>query len=926
MESQQSPLKKLSLQRSRTEGAFSIDESLWWDREIRHIFRLLKQHLRSLNLSSSKDQKRGSKKEDQQAVLAMAIVGDHGSGKSSLLKTLEACFRKRKSSDLEEEEALQGVHCLPILKPNLQDDHLLYAFLAAALEDNRPDGQADRSASILTPLQREVQEISEYLQVVNPEGSNQENDPLGISLERLDRHSSSLLLSEKMNSLIKVMADSLAGNSLVLMPVDDADASMRSFARILDTCQRYLMHPRLVPIITFNPSLAEEFLVMHFSGEMVRGAAEHATKQTYDLAKVKALQDLAKLFPERNRIHLRPVAVARLLGTRYAVEGPDGTKREYLEVLKMLRRASRLLFGSYQEHEEEVRKPLRPSSLRRQLQIVDAMDAVGVGKFVLDCLAGPKSNRTIEYPRKWIEFFDAASWTLIDLYRDILRQVAPDLEEIVGWTPIILRTTLLNRILDLDLATRRKLLTYWRFSSDDVYSQVLSLLAVTVFRPRMAKEPPWGDNTRMIEAWVNFQDRHQAAEGKGGAESKDEGGKSLKLALDPVEAAILAKRSLLWFLHLWLGFYLPQVLVRNRAFGSAKDGCVEALDHRVTGIGWRYSGAAAIRAMRQALANRDIFSTGMLLVNPIEFANSLKPEVGKQGKPSTNQLFLHIWCFYGLQHGVPWAAVSFWRGLGLIGKILAENERLDDLTKLNVIQEGNQPNEKKKSEISYRARIFREIILEHIHSARIGGPCHWDSRQSQEKSIRGFKSWDPLSDRIMDGMVIDKLVKELVSWLSCVPKKQGSSNSEESDLKRQLIVRRMHGESIIRRFWLELDKVYLELPNEKWNALQALGHWTKVLERYWTHPVPDESGKGIAVPEIVGLLERCPIPLKPAFYRLDSGQNADNSGSGPFYGSRKKLSGMLMKLKRADFQSTPFAKNAAQDLQPAQTQGAASDN
>lgn len=877
MQSQQSPLKMLSLQRSRTEGAFSTDESLWWNREIQRIFELLRQHLNALTLASSVGGQRGQRREDRLPVLSIAVLGDHGSGKSSLLRTLAASFREGQR-DLQDEDAIQKIHCLPVLKPNPQDknDHLLYALLAAALRDDAKL-QGDQATSILTALQSEVQEVSEYLQVVDPAGPGQENDPLGVSLERLDRHSSSLLLNKKMDVLIKAMARLLAGDSLVLMPVDDADATMRSFAQVLDTCQRYLFHPKLVPIIAFNPQLAEDFLVMHFFGDMVRGADKYATMEIYGLAKTRALQDLAKLFPERSRIHLRPEAVARVLATQYAVGGVEGKDEKRLKVLELLSKASGLLFGSYPTHEEGVRKPLRPSSLRRQLQIVDAMDAVGVGKYAYQFSQG----NGIQYPKRWIEFFDEAAWTLIDLYRDVLRELVSNLDDILGWTPIILRTTLLNCILSLDLTTRRTLLNSWLFSSDDLRSQVLSLLAVTVFRPRMAKEPPWGDNTKLIAAMDRSENGAQSA--ANGTDAPQYG-----LDLNKDEAWVLAKRSFLWFLHLSMGFYLPQLLVRDRSFDSSEPGSVPSLSgYRVSGIGWQYDGAAS-RAARQALANRDTFSTGMLLVGPGPIGDLLRAASSEKDEESAKILFLHIWCFYGLHHGVPWAAVSLWRGLGLIGRILAENEGLDD----------------QKSEAD-RMEIFREILLEHIRDARIAGSCHWDTQKREEKDhCCCFKRWLP-EEKGDD--VVSKLAEELVQWLRPQKDDYRSPGPKACDETRQRIVRRMHGDSIVRRFWLELDRAYAELSDENWNALEAIGHWTEVLRRYWSDPVTETSSK-VAVPEIVGLLDMCPIPLDPCFYKATRKEKKEEKS---LLKKCKGLQEMLSDWKRADSRTTPFDQQSA---------------
>ena len=881
------PSKKLRLERCRTAGSFRREESLFWEREINQIFGLLEHHVHDL---SSNYTRNGSR-----PILSIGIFGNHGCGKSSVLKTLIDCIRKG-WSEWKNRQFSNEVHCLPIITPNLQDehDHILYALLAAALEDDqtrtKTRDEQSRESAVLSELQQAIQNISEYLQVVDPSQGIQENDPLGISLERLDRHSSSRLLQEKVGSLVDVMANTLARNSsssFVLMPVDDADATMRSLTRTLDTYHRYLEHPRLVPMFTFNGQLAEELLSMHVAGELTRGT-QLEPKALLEIAENKALQDLAKLFPARNRIRLGPEAAARVLGAKYSlnqhsvVKDENGTekevkKRRNLQILKMLQSASNLLYGCSEYPEESLRKPFKPAMLRRQIQIVDSMDAAEIGKWALDLESCQKGTRDYprEYPTDWIKFFEKSAWALLDLHRDTLRAFELSFDDILGWTPVTLRRSVLDKILSQDIEVRRELLTRWRFSVDDLRSQVLSLLAVVVFRPRMEDEDPWGDDSDALAAYYAAKSN---ASGEG--DRLEAAGRRKRLSrivqLNEKREKILAKRSLLWFLDLWMGFYLPQLLVRDRQFVSLtkprdprdESGfCPEG--DRVTGIGWQ-QGNAPSRALRLALNNRDIFSPGMLLIDPNRFAALMNFEEEEDDEKeevlSRIRLFLHIWCCYGVESGIPWAAVSFWRGLGLVGRLLSENERLEDLLVLK--QKGVETDD--PSEVrSYKRFVLWKVFAQHCRSARIPGSSHWNTAASERRWQACFDRW---SEFPADREALEDLTEEVIDWLEV--KKEGEAAEKdlqpgEGDRQRQEIVRRLHGDFMVGRFWMELERAYFELPNQKWDALKALEFWTRTLREYWSEYRGAYRAHNDAVPGIIQLLDFCPIPLASEFYHRE---------------------------------------------------------
>ena len=402
----------INLDRSRRSHAFSKEESLWKP-ELGRMYKLIRSHLETLESDSERAQlgrvedgyrppthrHPGEDAFSRQDVLSIAIFGAYGSGKSSLLQTFredaQTLWRKKELS----------VYALPVVEPRqMTGDHFLYDFLATALETDEKErrkeygerggyGESDPDR-ILSPVAQVFQEMSDYLQVVDdPLSRSQDYDPIGHSLDRLERNTSGLRLREKMRIFIDELANSLTGSggsSVILLPVDDTDLSFKILNSVLETYRLYLMHPRLIPVFTFTGRLAEELLTAHFKSEL---KSEKATDERLREASTGltvhenlAIQHLAKLFPVRNRIRLGP-APARVQAARFRLSAGESAQlageRKGRSVQALLQVASRLLFGCAEWPEVlSVRPPLRSSTLRRQLQILDALEASEVSQYV----------------------------------------------------------------------------------------------------------------------------------------------------------------------------------------------------------------------------------------------------------------------------------------------------------------------------------------------------------------------------------------------------------------------------------------------------------------------------------------------------------------------------------------------------------------
>lgn len=889
----------INLSLSRTARAFGPDESLW-DVELKKIYRLIRQHLAVLE---SKDQERRDRPVrepsfeggalEELPLLSIAIFGTYGSGKTSLLKTLvRESNREHKREDLHKPER-GDIYALPLIEPNIlaEDDHFLYAFLATALEEDlKHQSREERLASgsyRLSPVQQAFHKVSEYLQVIDPEKDAQESDPLGKSLERLDRHSSSFLLEKEMQKFLSVLADELTGEhrtSVVLLAVDDADMSQENLIRILDTHRRYLQHPRLVPIFTFTSRLAEELLEVHFSDKLSTAKSQQmaetrrggSSTTSLNLTEHLAFQYLVKLFPIRNRIRLGP-APARVQRGCF-IPPTEGTRIDSLDsgtcpdqqgrqVMDLLERASKLLFG----HPEwplspRVRLSLRPSTLRRQLQVVDAMVDAQVGgvpwtsedlKELQEATEQETSGSENE-DFTWATVFSRAAWSHLNVHRDVLREVGLHMEDLYSWTPRGLRRAILGGILTLDPGARETLIKRWRYRVESRRGQILSLLAMVAFRPEMQGEEPSGDYPELTEVGYGQ-------------------------SLENLRWRLKVTHGALWLISLWTGFYLPQLLSRGRQIAESPKATGS---QRIVGTGWSLR-TGAVHAMREARESGEVFSTGMMRLQPEKVAAHLSKQVDKADEDRNRAhglLHFHIWCFYGYSAGKPWAAISLWRGLGLIGQILEDLET-------HQTSEGTLDHERLKHLIlkhaswTRRPGLFKEREGESGDST--GGPeekTTGDATGDTEAALGlSFEPWDLESDAAQEAA--DDLAGELETWLKdYVGKKAGTfdpllqslvdKDPLDPETRRSCweccFLRRLHGEYLVGQLWPLLGGAYLSPAEQmtrrrrlqgtgEWNAHRALSDWLKALLNYLDTGVRGADDKVWEANEIYRFLGTCPL-------------------------------------------------------------------
>ncbi len=966
----------IPIELSRAPRAFDAKASLW-HRDFDRIYDLLRKHINKVAFESQ------AKPEINEInvnnikrfpVLSIGIFGPSGCGKSSFLRTLASWvndedgfmknIRKRESEHYKEDGShgeLKGrIHSLPVFDPTIwgAEDHFLYAFLAAALEavkEKRERNDLEAESAVLLPVEQDFQEVSEYLRVIDQPDKTQEYDPLGVSLERLQRHTSHLRLRKHITKMISHLAQELNHGDktpLVLLPVDDIDMAPDHLLPTLQSYHAYLVHPQLVPIFTFTDRMAEELLARNFkksispdSKKRIALVREEAVTlkpdvegQRLDVNEQLAVQYLARCFPVRNRIRLGP-APARLQVADYSLDTAMGDRK----VLELLVTASFLLLGHPdRDSEHNVGAALRPSTLRRQFQVIDAMLDSGVDQFIVGQfevmakkkrahrgeLENERDNREIkEQLSDWSQVFNRAAWSLLNIHRDVLRELDLHLEDLYSWTPTELRSCVLDTILAQDLETRRTLLKRWLYRTDDRRSEVFSLLAAHIFRPWLPGEPALGD-----EQVALFMERRDKGKGEESHARRPD-----------CTLAFPATSGIVWFINLVIGFYLPQILARNRPNDIAMKDSVKG---RITGIGWEFRNGP-INAIRAADTNQNIVSSGMMFLEREKYSTVLAPDeqvreeiksieedldnkikilsekikkTGAKGRklakdkrdlavkrrekrefqrnrlrPIEDTILLRIWCFHGYSRGRFWAAVSIWRGLGLIGQLLAVYDSWENYSVPCSDNESENKKEQQQKEI-------RGIINTHIFHGMVPGPKlgmtrrlgdspQDDINRAEADLANAFKGWNPLPGR-EEGDALNALVDRILDWFKEIERSNDpllrpmptsalepdGSNTRDWIEWRDCFIRRLHGRYILGGFWSRLDGAYLEeqkiqQSDHKWTAGIALRSWVNTLLEYWLKPEPTHRNKfqvnenSPNCSKVVRILKACPI-LEP-FVGLD---------------------------------------------------------
>lgn len=937
---------KIDLVFSRAPRAYRDEHNLWRD-EIKRMHRLIRRHLDALAAWKQRTEQGGRQPEsahelleDDRPHLSIAVFGPSGSGKSSLIRTLADDVRRPYGRKILSEKLKGKVATLPVMNPTTwaPSDQFLYAFLAAALEEERQKQEHKEHGypQGLSPVQLAFQDVNEYLRVVDEPERSEEHDPLGLSLQKLERHTSGLRLRRALGVLIEKLAKEL-GSQVVLLPVDDLDMAPDHLVDALQSFQSFLMHPQLVPIFTFTDRMPEELIEVYYNQRLSEAASHQRLGgiNRLSIAEQMAVQFLARCFPVRNRVRLgpAPARVQRALYSSSATSNGDGNEAEKTQVLELLIQASFLLFG-YPDAEDahKIRAALRPSTLRRQFQVVDAMSDCRLGRLrtpqfgemtdldekslhdiasvnnddreaypKLANAAGAQPSRekatelwgdwkkqpndrrrlaacwsskkmrlvdgryehgyyvfarnlkNLEIGATWATIFGGATWSLLNVHRDTLRELGLFLEDLYSWTPKELRSVVIENILAQDQETRRTVVDRWFNRTDYRRSQVLSLLAANIFRPWMKGEEPYGDEEIPIREQIKLEgkmlqgkcDQHPLDQAwpKDDRLEEEERLRQIKDRL-----TIPAPTGLLWFINVTLGFYLPQIMARNWNRALSSD---ESVRSRMSGNGWNLH-HAAINAIRIADAKQEAYSFGMLFLDPMAYRRALEiphkqtelallspqakadrerwlklfgSEHGvKEGELWRRHLLLRIWSCCGYSSGRYWAAFSLWRGLSFIGQVIEVGLRHAECFGKFSQASCREPccdsagSEEKAGSAKEGVDAARRSALEDdlfrlIRSHGLQGlvpGALLNRNANDDRLLHGFPKWEPRASDLQ--RAIKCLAKDLADWLAacwddCIfPLPAGDIWIGWKDC----FVRRIHGEYILGGLWPRLKSAYLE--------------------------------------------------------------------------------------------------------------------
>ncbi len=865
----------LTLDQCRSARPFSEEESLW-EIEIGAIMQQLKGHLENLDRNREEDP------EDGKYLLSIGIFGSHGSGKSSLLKTLVSRFddrhRKKSQGNSPSDKVYHRVWALPVIEPNLlvDDEHFLYTFLANVwhlLDEQRDE---DQSPDIMSPVERTFQRIGDYLNVVD-KPVDTEIDPLGYSLQRLDRHRSGPLLKQHVSNLISQLGQGLgssAEKTLILLPVDDVDVAFDRLVSILDTCRRYLLHPQLVPVFTFTSVLAEELLRTHYATKLrvkegghldSQGAEGSDLGETYSptrLTRQMASQFLARLLPTGSRIRLR-LGAARAQRADYRVSS-TGDKPRPVETL--LEQATILLFGQpTYPNGDRIRRVLLPATLRQQLQILEFLTQSSIPRVVPR--KALNNNRDGEFTgedlipvAEWVNTFDRCAWGIFEVHRDVLSQLKLKVEDIYGWTRQGLRLLVLESILALPHPMRLKILQHWSLGSRDRRSQVLSLLCMHLARPAIE-----GSEDFLENAFVRACDRAEARE----RQRRD-------LAPDS---------AVYWFLNVWFSFYLPQILASKLA--RDKDAQTLADGSSLQAAGWDLQSGpnhAIQELLRPSVTKRRY--PGTLFLDPKSFNEILR----REGVSKEIKLVLLMWSNWGLHNGESWAAVSLWRALSLMGRLLEACKRLDPPTVyLKKLQqrdrepEASQPEWTDDERVAKAYRVERDRIMallkDHCYAAQVQGL----SGMSPDDKTLNLPTDPALENLIEDKEPLRSLANELFAWRQQHAHwlHDGSKLSESTGKIRPVatnwhncFVRRLHGEYMIGHLWrdLHLTSVACESNPAENIVVETMGRLWLTMANYFYKPPGETESEKTSEPrkQALSTMRRLFLTFPPARHLLDA--------------------------------------------------------
>lgn len=882
---------RIDLDQSRAPRAYRGKANLWED-DLGRIYRLVDSQVQTLEERRQRGDGCESGPEDLPH-LSIAIFGPSGSGKSSLLRTLTDDVGRKHGGILRQRESLKGkIYALPGINPTTwsKSDQFLYAFLATALEEERKYQERKerkehhRSPEGLSRVQLAFQDVNEYLRVVDVLETSEEHDPLGLSLQKLERHTSGLRLREALEVFVEELATELKAN-VVLLPVDDLDMAPQHLVESLQAYQSFLTHPRLVPVFTFTDRMPEELIEAHYEHGLAIRRTQHQVEEAtgrLPISQQLAVQFLSRCFPVRNRIRLGP-APARVQRAIFDLPSEEkeqqqvkrtAEEKEKLEVLELLTIASFLLFGHPDEEDaHKVRAILRPSTLRRQFQVVDAMADCRIPVFRSPQLAHmlrPKIDAkdlerlaTDREPEQKTVITRWDGWPKDDNHLGRLwdlesGRILAKFPKSKGELRLLVddrRSDFLTQTLRLEclksnatwasvfsgaawslLNVHRDTLRELGLFLEDLYSWSPKELRTVVLGKILASDRVI--RRTVIDRWFNRTDfrRSQVLSLLAanifrpwmiGEEPYGDEERAIReqLRLDSGKSCCPDKetdehvriRDRLTFpgtqgLLWFLNVTLGFYLPQTMARNWADAMPLdESVKGRMSGNGWDLH-YAPVNAMRVAAANQEISSFGMLFLDPVGYRHALKAVDYPAGEASG------VWKGKASPEGhlllriwscCGYSRSRYWAAFSLWRGLGFIGQVLELAWKENRRYEDAESEQEREDAREYLCGEIRRLIHSHCLSGLVPGSL-LDRDSNERRLLHAFPRWEPLRPEFNNA--IEKLARKLVAWLhQCWADRIFPLPAGEVWIGwSDCFIRRIHGEYILGALWPRLNAAYQE--------------------------------------------------------------------------------------------------------------------
>lgn len=227
---------------------------------------------------------------------AVSIDGARGTGKTSVLINLKRYLNKNN------EQLLEHCHILKPIDPTMLENGeslFLHTIVAAVLHDNeirqKQKDNPDEARTLLYNLER----LSSGLESIE-----RQSDIHGMDKVRAFYDNKSL--ADCVQDFIK-SALQLLGKKLMVMPIDDVDASLHLAFENLEIIRRYLTTPLVLPIVSGDRTLYKEVTWRDFHGRLLRDS-KYNRNDAYETSLELANEYQRKVLPLPKRLTMPQVS------------------------------------------------------------------------------------------------------------------------------------------------------------------------------------------------------------------------------------------------------------------------------------------------------------------------------------------------------------------------------------------------------------------------------------------------------------------------------------------------------------------------------------------------------------------------------------------------------------------------------------------